>query len=134
MTSVCVGCWGAAGGVRAPAVLRLTATPGFRMAQAPAAAFPGVRWLRGSRPSAPRGQYAAPLPRLVSSCQEHLEGDPCRAILDARGGCGGTAAHHCTGSRPDMGHLAYIGGLLVPLLILLAFAMGHLLGKHRARR
>ena len=35
---------------------------------------------------------------------------------------------------PRMGHLAYIGGLLVPLLILLAFAMGHLLGKHRARR
>ena len=34
---------------------------------------------------------------------------------------------------PPMGHVAYIGGLLVPLLILLAFAMGHLLGKHRAR-
>jgi hypothetical protein len=32
-----------------------------------------------------------------------------------------------------MGHVVHIGGLVVPVLILLAFAMGHFLGKHRAR-
>jgi hypothetical protein len=30
MTSFCAGCWGTAGGLCAPAVLRLTTTPGFR--------------------------------------------------------------------------------------------------------
>ena len=133
MTSFCAGCWGTAGGLCAPAVLRPPRNDVG--AQAPAAAFPGVRWLRGSRPSAPRGQHAAPLPRLFSSCQEHLEGG---RPLPRHFGCPRRMRRNCC--TPLQGQAAahgppgiYWGFVGVPLLILLAFAMGHLLGKHRAR-